>query len=116
MLLARLAAADEEGVQPMTARTALALATRGGAAVLGRHDIGRLAPGLAADVIAIGMDRVEFAGALHDPLAAVVFCGVDRVTHSWVGGRRTVEDGHLVTVDEQLIVEKHNRLASALFD
>ena len=46
----------------------------------------------------------------------VVFCGVDRVTHSWVGGRRTVEDGHLVTVDEQLIVEKHNRLASALFD
>ncbi|HEX7098851.1 MAG TPA: 8-oxoguanine deaminase [Acidimicrobiia bacterium] len=116
MLLARLAAADEEGVQPMTARTALALATRGGAAVLGRHDIGRLAPGLAADVIAIGMDRVEFAGALHDPLAAVVFCGVDRVTHSWVGGRRIVEDGHLVTVDEQLIVEKHNRLASALFD
>ena len=116
MLLARLAAADDDSAEPMTARTALDLATRGGAEILGRDDVGRLAPGKAADVVAIDMDRVEFAGALHDPLAAVVFCGVDRVTHSWVGGQRIVEEGRLVTVDEQRLVERHNRLASALFD
>ena len=115
MLLARLASAPGvgAGVQ-MTAREALEMATVGGATVLGREDIGRLAPGMAADVIAFDTERVEYAGAMHDPLAAVVFCAPGRVSHSWVGGRRVVEDGRLMGLDEAALVADHNRLADQL--
>lgn len=115
LLLARLATAPGVGAgEQMTARSALAMATTGGAAVLGRDDVGRLAPGMAADIVAIDLNRVEYAGALHDPLAAVVFCGVGRVDHSWVGGRRVVNQRRLVGVDEDELVRTHNRLATAL--
>ena len=117
MLLNRLGTSPGvgEGSQ-MTARTALELATVGGAQVLGRDDIGVLKPGYAADVVAVGLDRVEFAGARHDPVAALVFCSPARVDHSWVGGSRLVEDGHVVGVDVGTLVEEHNRLAAVLVD
>ena len=106
MLLNRLA--DGPG---FTARQALQLATTGGAAVLGRDDIGVLAPGYAADFIAIDLDRVDFAGALHDPVAAVVLCAPARIAHSFVGGRHLVRDGHVVGVDLEALIDRHNRLA-----
>lgn len=115
LLLARLATAPGVGAgEQMTARSALAMATTGGADVLGRNDVGRLAPGMAADVVAVDLDRVEYSGARHDPLAALVFCGVGRVDHSWVGGRRVVDQRRLVGVDEDELVRAHNRLATAL--
>ncbi len=115
LLLNRLAVAPGVGVGPqMTARDALMLATVGGASVLGRDDIGRLAPGMAADFIAIDLERLEFAGAGHDPVAAVVMCAPTRVDHSWVGGRRVVEDGQLVGVEVGALVEEHNRLSRTL--
>lgn len=92
----------------------LEVATAGGASVLGRDDIGRLRPGLEADVIAIDMNRVEYSGAVHDLVAALVFCAPGRVTHSWVGGEQVVEDGRLVGVDEITLVAEHNRLAGLL--
>ena len=58
----------------MTAREALEIATLGGAKVLGRDDIGALAPGMAADFVAFDLRGVGHAGALHDPVAALVFC------------------------------------------
>lgn len=117
LLLARLGAAPGIGTGPLLrAREALALATVGGAAVLGRDDIGMLAPGKAADVIAIHLDSAGFAGAIHDPVAAVVMCAPCGVAHSWVGGRRVVEDGRLVGVDEATLVDDHNRLAATLVD
>jgi len=59
----------------MTAREALEIATLGGAAVLGRDDIGALAPGMAADIVAFDLSALAYAGAaLHDPVAALVFC------------------------------------------
>src|SRR3990172_120028 len=60
---------------------ALEVARRGGAAVLGREDIGSLEPGKCADFIALDLNRLDYAGAWHDPVAAVVLCapaGVDR--------------------------------------
>ncbi len=116
MLLARLAVSPgvgEPGPQ-LAARRALAMGTRGGARVLGRTDVGSLSPGKAADVVAIDLDRLEYAGALHDPVAAVVFCAPGRVTHSWVGGRRVVDDGRLCGLDERRLVGEHNSLASTL--
>jgi cytosine/adenosine deaminase-related metal-dependent hydrolase len=117
MLLARLATAPGLGEgSHMSARRVLELATVGGAAVLARDDIGRLRPGMAADVIAVDLDRPEYAGALHDPLAALVFCSPAGVSHSWVGGKRVVADGRVVGVEVDAIVAEHNRLARRLVD
>ena len=115
LLLNRLAVSHGLGSGPqMTAREALQLATVGGARVLGRDDIGRLAPGLAADFVAYDLDRIEFAGAHHDPVAAVVMCAPVTVDHSWVGGRRVVQDRHLANLDLPPLLEEHNGLAARL--
>lgn len=113
LLLNRLAAAAS-GEALMTAREALHLATAGGAAVLGRDDIGVLAPGMAGDFVAIDLERVEFAGALHDPVAAAVLCASPRVDHSWVGGRPLVAEGRVVGVELGALIERHNLLSRDL--
>ncbi|MEE9184817.1 MAG: amidohydrolase family protein, partial [Acidimicrobiia bacterium] len=100
----------------MPARTALEMATRGGAAVLGRDDLGALEAGKAADFIAFDLNRIEYAGALHDPVAAILFCAPVGVDHSFVHGRRVVEDGRLVGVDLADLIARHNQLASTLLD
>ncbi|HSR47253.1 MAG TPA: 8-oxoguanine deaminase [Anaerolineales bacterium] len=118
MLLARLG--DAERPDPgsasslMTARQALELATRGGAAVLGRDDIGSLEVGKCADFVALSLDRIEYAGALHDPVAAAVFCAPVGVDLSVVHGRIVVDRGHLVGLDLPPLIEKHNRAALRL--
>ena len=117
LLLNRLAVSPGVGEGDLiSARATLALATIGGAAVLGRPEVGRLAPGAAADLIAIDLDRIEYAGALHDPVAATVLCAPVRIDHSWVGGRPLVVDGQVDGVDLGSLIETHNRLARSLFD
>jgi 8-oxoguanine deaminase len=98
----------------MTAREALYLGTRGGAAVLGRKDIGSLESGKCADFFAVDMNKLDFAGGLHDPLSALVFCQPVKVDYTVVGGKFIVKDGRLVTVDERKLVEKHNQAAKRL--
>ena len=99
----------------LTAIEALRLATRGGAAVLGRDDVGYLAPGLAADLIGYRLDTLGFAGgAVHDPLAALVFCQPPNVDLSVIDGRVRVRDGRLVDVDLAPLVARHNQIARAL--
>jgi 8-oxoguanine deaminase len=100
----------------LSAEEALWLATRGGAAVLGRDDIGQLAPGKCADVIGLRLDRLGYAGALHDPLAALVFCAPQQVDLSIIDGKVVVEDGGLLTVDLGPVIERHNRIAHELLD
>jgi cytosine/adenosine deaminase-related metal-dependent hydrolase len=115
MLLSRLAASPTlEGGQLLTARQALGIATRGGAAVLGRPDIGYLAPGMAADLVAIDLNRVGFAGALHDPVAAVVFCRPPNVDYSFVHGKRIVDGGRLTTLELEPVLERHNKAAARI--
>ncbi len=115
LLLNRLAAAPSlEGGDVMSSRTALELATRGGAGVLGRTDIGVLEAGRCADFVAIRLDRLEYAGALHDPVAAAVLCAPVGVDLSVVGGRTVVAEGRLVGLEVEGLVERHNRLAGGL--
>ena len=117
MLLNRLAVSPGVGEgDQLSARRALELATVGGAAVLGREDIGLLAPGYAADFIAIDLNRVEFAGAMHDPVAAAVMCVPFTIDQSWVGGRPLVRDGEIVGVDTGALVHRHNTLARDLVE
>lgn len=98
----------------MTARDVLELATRGGAKVLGRDDIGYLAPGMSADFIAVNLDRPELAGAQHDPVAALIFCQVNAVDYSFINGQKIVDQGMLLTIELPVLVEKHNELANQL--
>ncbi|MBB2999481.1 MULTISPECIES: 8-oxoguanine deaminase [Paraburkholderia] len=110
MLLARVGF----GPDAMTAREALEIATLGGAKVLGRDDIGALAPGMAADFVAFDLRQPSFAGALHDPVAALVFCAPSQVALSVIGGRVVVKEGVLQTVELGPVIERHNALAARL--
>ena len=100
----------------MTARDVLRLATRGGAAVIGRTDIGSLEVGKCADFVAFDLSHLEFAGAGHDPVAALVFCQPRNVDYNVVGSRFVVREGHLATIDEGRLVERHNRAARRLLE
>ena len=120
MLLARLrsglegASLSTTGSEILTARQALELATRGGAAVLGRKDLGSLEIGKCADFIAYDLNQLEFAGALHDPLAALVFCQSVKVDWNFVQGKAVVKQGHLTGLDLPSHIKKHNQAAKRL--
>ncbi|HUV73307.1 MAG TPA: amidohydrolase family protein, partial [Anaerolineae bacterium] len=101
------------GSSALSARQVLEMATLGGAALLGRDDIGSLAPGRAADLISIDVERVAYAGA-GDLAAALVFCGPVEVDLSMVNGRVVVEDGQLVGIDIDALVHRQNRLAARM--
>ncbi len=122
MLLARLRAGLEgaslssTGGEILTARQALELATRGGAAVLGRKDLGSLEVGKCADFVAINLNRLDYAGALHDPVAAVVFCQPQTVDYNVVHGKLVVKQGKLVGLDLPKHIEAHNRAARRLLE
>jgi 8-oxoguanine deaminase len=110
MLLQRV----HRGAQAMSARQALELATRGGARVLGRDDIGHLAPGMSADLALFKLGTIEMSGADWDPLAALVFCGPTRAATVIVNGRTIVRDGQMTTIDLAREIERHRRLSRAL--
>jgi cytosine/adenosine deaminase-related metal-dependent hydrolase len=121
MLLSRVGAgvmgasrSSDDAPPLMTARQALEIATRGGAAVLGRDDIGSLEVGKCADLFAINLNRIDYAGALHDPVAAALFCTPQKVDLNIVGGKVIVKDAQMVTVDETTLINKHNQAAARL--
>jgi len=120
MLLARLkagldgASLSSTGGEILTARKALELATLGGASVLGRKDIGSIEVGKCADFIGFNLNRLEFSGALHDPLAALVFCQPVGVDFNYVHGKAVVKDSHLLGLDLRAHVQSHNKAAARL--
>jgi 8-oxoguanine deaminase len=109
-----MARGPAHGPPAMTAREALEIATLGGASVLGRDDIGALAPGMAADIVTVPLDEIGVAGALHDPLAALLFCHVPRVTTSIVNGQVLVRGGELTRIELPRLIAQQNRLAAQL--
>jgi 8-oxoguanine deaminase len=98
----------------LTARHFLKIASKGGAEVLGRQDIGSLEVGKCADLIAVNMDKLDYAGALHDPVSALLFCQTHRVDWNIVHGNVIVENGQLITQDVEEIVRQHNKAATRL--
>jgi 8-oxoguanine deaminase len=102
------------GAAGLNAEEALWLGTRGGAAVLGRDDVGALTPGLAADFIGVRLDRLAFAGAQADPLAALLFCSPPNVDLSVIDGQVVAENGHLLHLDLPATITRHNELARHL--
>jgi len=102
------------GAGALSAREALEIATLGGAAVLGRDDIGALAPGMAADLIGVRSDRVWTAGAGADPVAALVLCRPPEVDLSIINGRVVVEGGTLQTADLGELAARQNAVSERL--
>ncbi|MBN1934134.1 MAG: amidohydrolase family protein, partial [Anaerolineae bacterium] len=110
MLLQRVT----KGAGAMSACEALEIATRGGAGVLNRDDIGALIPGMAADLVGWSLDALDYAGAQHDPLAALLFCAPRRVDLSVVQGNVVVWQGEVPGVDVPRLVARHNEISQAL--
>ena len=113
MLAARV---RDEAPGALTAREALAIATTGGAQVLGRDDIGAIAPNMAADFIAINLDRPALAGAGYDPVAALLFFPVHKVNYSFIKGRRVVDKGRLTTLDLPKLIQTHRQATETLMN
>jgi 8-oxoguanine deaminase len=109
-----MARVREEDASALTARDALALATRGGARVLGRDDIGYLAPDMAADFITVDLDRLALSGTSYDPVAALIFCHIDRVDYSFINGREVLSPEGLFTVDLPSTLIKHRQISMGL--
>jgi 8-oxoguanine deaminase len=112
MLLQRV----QKGAGALSAQEALEMATLGGAAVLGRDDIGSLSPGKAADFIAINLDRLEYAGAGHDPLGALLFCRPVNVDLSVINGRVVVEKGYIVGFDLERAIARQNEISQEMLE
>ena len=110
MLLQRV----NQGGNAMSAREALATATRGGASVLGRDDIGMLAPGMAADIACFDRRSVDFAGSDWDMLASLLFCGPVKASHTIINGRIVVAEGQLASMDMDRLLSNHWRMAHDL--
>jgi cytosine/adenosine deaminase-related metal-dependent hydrolase len=108
---ALLVARGRGGPEALTAREALRLGTRGGAAVLKRDDLGSLEPGRSADLAVWRTDGLELGGA-DDPVAALVFSGPHRVDRLLVRGEDVVREGRLVRGDEEEIAREHRRVAA----
>src|SRR5262249_6955083 len=107
LLLARL----RGGPQAMAARDALEMATRGGAACLGRDDIGHLSPGAAGDLVCWPLEGVAFAGALSDPVEAWLPCGPVAPRHTFAHGRTLVETGALTAPGVDDMLARHRKIA-----
>ncbi len=98
----------------MTAREALEIATRGGARVLGRDDIGYLAPGMSADFIAFNIDTPALVGSHHDVVAALIFCQPLSVDYSFINGKKVIDQGHLTTIELKQLIETCNHQAAII--
>jgi len=112
---AMLSARVRDGATALSVRTALWMATRGGAACLGRADIGSLEAGKAADIVLFDGDSLHCAGAAEDLLAGVVLGGV-RPNTVLVGGRTVVQDGTLHDLDECALAASHNTASRRLLE
>jgi cytosine/adenosine deaminase-related metal-dependent hydrolase len=104
----------ESRADRFSAREALELATRGGAAVLGRDDIGSLEPGKAADLVAYRVDGIQHAGAGGDPVAGLLTCAPVNAWLSIINGRMVIEQGEIIGVDLETLVKQHNEQAARL--
>ncbi len=104
----------ESSADRFSAREALEVATLGGAKVLGREDIGSLEVGKAADLVAYRVDGINHAGAIHDPVAALLTCAPVNAWLSCINGQVVIEQGVLKDLDVDALVAKHNQAATDL--
>ena len=104
------------GAAAVTTADVLKLATENGARLLGYKKVGRLEEGMAADLAVFNMDKLEYAGALSDPVAALIFSGYNHeAEYTIVNGRIAVEKGKLTGMDEDKLKEACMTLSESLW-
>ncbi|HOM55087.1 MAG TPA: amidohydrolase family protein, partial [Thermotogota bacterium] len=104
-----------KGADALAVKTALECATYGGARVLRREgELGSLEVGKAADFIGFSVDRLEFAGGLSDPIAALVLCDAKRVDLSVINGEIRIRDGRLLGVELSELIREQNRISKEI--
>lgn len=101
------------GAGKITPEKVLGWATRGSAKLLGRSDIGEIAPGKQADLALFKLDELRFSGS-HDPIAALLLCAADRADRVMIGGRWKVIDGQIEGLDLAGLIADHRQAASHL--
>jgi len=106
----------ESKADRFSAREALEIATLGGAAVLGRDDLGSLETGKAADLVAFRIDDLTHAGGMSDPVASLLTCAPGKVWLSVINGKVVVEDGEIPNLDIDSLVTRHNLLSRQLLE
>jgi 8-oxoguanine deaminase len=106
----------ESKADRFSAREALEVATLGGAAVLGREDIGSLETGKAADLVAFRIDDLQHAGGLSDAVASLLTCAPGRAWLSVINGEVVVENGEIPGLDINSLVTRHNELSRQLLE
>jgi len=117
MQLALLVHRVGTGVDAMPPMRVLELATLGGARILGHPELGRLTVGAAADLAAFRLDRIDYAGAMHDPASAILFCGGgQRADLTVVAGKVLVRGGSLVGMDEESLFRRANRISEKMVE
>ncbi|MDP3682729.1 MAG: amidohydrolase family protein, partial [Ignavibacteria bacterium] len=113
MLLQRV----KYGANALTAKQAFQLSIEGGANILGYSKTGKIKTDYLADLAIFNINKLEYAGSLSDPLAALVFSGISHQTeYTIVNGKVVVANGRLVGEDEELIIRKGNEIAKKLFE
>ncbi len=100
----------------MTARETLRVATKGGASVLNRDDIGMLVPGYAADITAFKRDNIDFSGSDWDPVASLVFCSPSKANYTIINGKIVVNEGQLNSIPMEKLVREHSKLSRDLIN
>ena len=100
----------------LNARQALWLATTGGAKVLNRDDIGSIRLGNCADFAIYDLSNLELAGAVDDPIGALIFCGPLKSKYTICNGKILSEDNNIINLDIEEIITKHNTLSQSLLN
>ena len=105
------------GSNAVTAKDIFKLATVNGARLLNFEKVGELKEGWAADMALFNIDKMEYAGSLSDPLAALIFSGYNHGTdYTIVNGKIVVEHGRLTGVDEEELTKKANEISFRMIE
>ena len=104
------------GPQAISAEDVFRMGTVGGARLLGRNDLGKLEPGMAADLIGFDLEVLDFAGAMEDPLAALIFCTPQKVNWSIINGKVRVMNGEIAGLNLEDLLRKHRRASQKLLE
>ena len=102
------------GANKFSPREALFTATRGGAEVLNRNDIGQISVGKAADFAIYDLNKIAMSGAWSDPLAALVLCTPSETAYTICNGEIISQNGHLNNFDLNSSLEKHKAASKRL--